>query len=197
MNSKRSGDPQFSIVIVTHNSSEVIGPCLRSLLSQGTDSVRYEVVIVDNASTDKTLAMARSQYEQALLVANTSNLGFAAGVNSGFARAGGEILLIVNPDTIVQPGFLKGLTEFIERTPQASIVGCRLLGENDKPQPSCWRSPALGTLFLESFLPYSLSLSLVAESPNSSREVEVVSGACMAVRRKAFEQLNGFDPRFF
>jgi GT2 family glycosyltransferase len=189
--------PLFSIIIVTHNSSESITPCLQSLLSRSADSRPYEVIIVDNASTDSTRAIVRSQYEHALLVENRINEGFSAGVNIGFAHSSGEFLLIVNPDANVQPDFLSRLTEYIERTPQASIIGCRLLGDDGRPQSSSWGTPGLRTLFLESLLPYELSLLLIAESPNSSREVEMVSGACMAVRRKAFEQLSGFDLRFF
>ncbi|TLY33644.1 MAG: glycosyltransferase family 2 protein [Ignavibacteria bacterium] len=71
------------------------------------------------------------------------------------------------------------------------------MDDQGRNQPSCWETPGLKTLTFEAFLPYALSLSLVASSPESSREVDMVSGACMAVRREVFKRLGGMNAKFF
>lgn len=187
----------ISVIIVTYNSSEVIAACLRSLVSQPLDARRLEVIIVDNGSEDSTCHLLRRDYPTVNLIRNEENVGFSSAVNQGAGLAKGDTVLLINPDAALRPGFFDELLGFMQHNPQASIIGCRFLAEDGSPQPSCWKTAGLGTVALEAFLPYTLSLSLVARSPESTREVDMVSGACMAVKREVFEGLGGMDPKFF
>jgi len=187
--------PLISIIIVTYNSSEVILSCLESVCSQFKR--RVEVIVVDNASKDSTADIVRQKFPEVNLIENKQNLGFAAGVDSGAGKAHGEFLLLLNPDSTLRDGFFDNLLQYIDRTPQASIIGARLTDDHGRDQPSCWETPGLKTLTFEALLPYSLSLSLLARSPESTREVDMVSGACMAVKREVFDRLGGLDRHFF
>jgi|ERR1041384_446951 GT2 family glycosyltransferase len=197
MNSLRTDAPSVSIIIVTYNSAPIIGACLRSLASLEGDARRLQVIVIDNASTDKTREIIRSTSPQVRMIENKENVGFAVGVNRAFELAESDLLLLVNPDAILQADFLLNLTQFMILYPHAGIVGSRLLNEQGAPQPSCWRTPGLMTVLIEALLPYEWSLALLAASPEASCEVEMVSAACVAVKRHVFEQLNGFDEKFF
>ncbi|MBI1803898.1 MAG: glycosyltransferase family 2 protein [Ignavibacteriae bacterium] len=187
----------YSVVIVTYNSAGCICDCLQSLLSQDSNVSSLEIVIVDNASEDVTLENIRRQFPHVRLVENGKNLGFAAAVNQGAALASGTTLLLLNPDTIVQKDFFSTLHSFIDRTPEAAIVGCNMLDGRGAHQPSCWKRPNVWRALLEAALPYTVSVHLVTDNPDRVRQVEMVSGGCMAVRKEVFEALGRFDEQFF
>lgn len=187
----------YSVIIVTYNSAAWVGECLDSLMRQQGDCARLELIVVDNASTDDTVAILRSAYPDLTILRNERNLGFAAAVNQGVKAAGCSRLLFLNPDSRVEPGFFSGLERFFDEYPGPSIVGCRLKGSDGSPQASCWKTPGLWTTLLESSLPYEFSVGLVTENPSETRQVETVSGACMMVGREDFLRLGRFDERFF
>jgi GT2 family glycosyltransferase len=183
----------LSLVIVTYNSSSVIGPCLESL-QEYTD---LEIVIVDNASTDTTLQVIESRFPTVVLIKNSANKGFASAANKGFARTSAPWVMFLNPDTTFRGNSINSLTTILQQEQQWSIAGCRMVDQKGKPQVSCWKPPSLFSLFLESYLPYRVSLPLITEMLDDAREVEMVSGGCMIVRREVFADLGGFDERFF
>jgi GT2 family glycosyltransferase len=106
-------------------------------------------------------------------------------------------LLFLNPDAILPDVFFEELADFFRTHPEASVVGFTLADANGVPQRSCWKKPSLKTVLLESFLPYQASLRLVTQNIARTGEVEMVSGACMAVRKETFQFLGGFDERYF
>jgi GT2 family glycosyltransferase len=183
----------FSLVIVTYNSGAVIGSCLESF----HESPGIEIVIVDNASTDNTVHLIESRFPAVILLKNSINKGFAAAANQGFARTSATWVMFLNPDTTIPENKINLLPEILRDQTQWSIAGCRMVDQSGNPQVSCWKSPSLFSLFLESSLPYSVSLPLITELPDTAREVEMVSGGCIIVRRDIFTELGGFDERFF
>ena len=156
-----------------------------------------ELIIVDNASTDSTREIVNQKFPHLRLRENSKNIGFAGAVNEGFSASIGKNVLLLNPDAVLGPNFLKELSCFLQGNPQVDIVGCKILRKDGKPERSCWKTPSLKTVMFEMLLPHKLSIRLIAESPNQKQDVEIVSGACMAVRRDVFEHFRGFDPRFF
>lgn len=187
----------FSVIIVTYNSAGWIRPCLDSVLRQAVECDHLEVVIIDNASTDDTPMTVAREYPHVTLIRNDSNCGFAVAVNQGAAEARCSTLVFLNPDTTIETGFFRGLHEFFDSHPGPAIAGGQLKEPDGRVQPSCWRTPGLWTVLLESSLPYTVSLGLTTVIPPGTASVETVSGACMAIGKTEFDRLGGFDERFF
>lgn len=183
----------LSLVIVTYNSGTVISSCLESF----RECPEFEIVIVDNASTDNTVQLIESRFPAVILLKNSVNKGFASAANQGFGRTTAPWVMFLNPDTTIPADKICSLRMVLQEQNQWSIAGCRMVDQAGNRQRSCWKSPSLFLLFLESFLPYSLSLPLLTQLPDRTREVNMVSGGCMIIRRKLFADLGGFDERFF
>jgi GT2 family glycosyltransferase len=194
----------ISIVIVSYNTREFIARCLRSLLEDPSDLVR-EIIVVDNASADGSVETIEAEFPRVTLIRNSTNLGYAKAVNQGIRSASGHFFLVLNPDIETGPGSIRALWEFMEATPDAGIVGGKLLNADGTLQMSCrtfytvpivlLRRTFLGRLFPESKL---LRRHLMSDWDHASdREVDWVMGACMMVRREAYENVGGMDERFF
>jgi hypothetical protein len=195
--------PDCGIVIVTYNSEAVIGACLEAALASGAD-----VVILDNASEDGTLAeIARTGAEGrgARVIANLANRGFAAAVNQGFAALDTPYVLLLNPDAVLRTG-LEALREACDR-PGVAGAGGRLVDSEGRPQTGFMfrRLPTAAALSLEALL-----LNRVWPGNRINRryrgldlddtgplEVEQPAGAFLMVRRAVWEELGGFDEGFF
>lgn len=197
-----SDRPRLSIVIVSWNVSRDLAVCLDSLRANA--EAGFEVTVVDNASHDDTLSMLQ-RYPEVRVIANAVNRGFAAANNQGLAVGKGEYLLMLNPDTVVPAGALSQLLAFADAHPEAGIVGPRLLNPDGTLQASCRRFPTVQAAiirhtFLERLLPHAASTReyLMSEWDHQSpREVDWVSGACMLIRRSAWEQVGALDEGFY
>jgi GT2 family glycosyltransferase len=189
--------PDASVVVVTYDALPWIE---RSL-----ESVRDEsVVVVDNGSTDGTVEVVRKLLPQARLI-ERENLGLAAGWNAGIAAATGRYVLLLNADAWMTEGSLARLVAFADAHPEAAVVGPRLLNTDGTLQrsvrgfPTLWRL-ATEYLFLRKLAPGSRLLNAFYAggfAHDEEREVEVVMGACMLVRREAAEQVGPLDEDFF
>jgi N-acetylglucosaminyl-diphospho-decaprenol L-rhamnosyltransferase len=188
---------KLSFIIVTYNSADYIGDCLNSIVWQQPIDITSEFILIDNASTDSTVEILKNKFPDILLKEKRENVGFAAAVNQAVYLSQGEYILLLNPDTIIKGSFIEKLFSFLHNTPDASIVGVKLVDENYKHHPSAWKKKSLLSILLEMLLPYAISIKLVTKSPKTPMQVDNVSGACMLIRRDVFEKLNGFDTRFF
>lgn len=130
------------MVIVTWNSAGVVGDCIRSLYHTG-DNLVGELTVVDNGSSDDTLAVVRAAAPDARIIANGTNLGLPAANNVGIRASASPFLLICNPDVIFRPGALRALVALLERRPQAGWVVPRLLHEDGNLQTSAGDLPRL------------------------------------------------------
>lgn len=190
----------LSVVIVTWNSSHFIGPCLAAL--QANTRCRYECLLVDNASDDATVPIVRRDHPWVDVLQPGRNLGFAAANNLALQRARGRYLLLLNPDTEVQPDAIDALVALLERRPTAGAVGARLLNSDGSLQFSTYRLPSAGTLAWEYFLrdlrrPDDPRAGRYAAADYAiERPVEGLLGACLIVRRQAAEQVGFLDERF-
>lgn len=204
MNQSHEGR-SISVLIVTYNSEETIERSLREL--QGCTLIR-EVIIVDNASTDASVAVIRRAAKQSRLICNEQNIGFASAVNQIASRATGKYLLILNPDCFVSPLTLGHLAGLVETHRNISIVAPRIVSEDGKSSRTLgagWE-PSIQTVMnhstgLASFSKSHrhlrglyLTCSRYAENDNY---VDWVGGACMLVRREAWIEVGGLSERWF
>ena len=186
------------IVIVSYNVCDLLRDCLRTLSDQ-------RVIVVDNASSDGTAAMARSEFPAVELIANASNRGFAAACNQGITASAKDFILILNPDTLVTPAALQALLDVMQAFPRAGACGPRILNPDGSLQPSCRLFPTLPRLLLDEFglgklFPRSKFFGgyrLTWWAHDRFREVDQLMGAALLLRRAALEQVGAFDERFF
>lgn len=196
--------PDVSVVIVNWNTREILRNCLASVQGE-TKRVRLEVIVVDNASSDGSAELVQRDFPEARLIANSENRGFAAGNNQGIAASKGRYVLLLNSDTIVLDGAIDETVAFADAHPQAAAVGCRVLNPDRTLQPTCFMYPSVGNMVLSSTHLYRLfprSRLLGRErmtwwERDDVREVDVVTGCFMLVRREAIDQVGGMDEDYF
>ena len=201
----------LAIVIVNWNTCDLLATCLKSIqddterLKRSNPSPNsgqaVETFVVDNASSDDSTAMVREQFPWVRLIENSENLGFARANNQALARCRGRYLLLLNSDTVVHPGALVALIEFMDGHPQAGAAGARLLNGDGTLQPSCqpmltpsrefWRLS-----FLERVWPRA-TYRMDRWNMATPRPVDVIKGACLLLRRAALDQVGFLDERYF
>jgi GT2 family glycosyltransferase/lipopolysaccharide/colanic/teichoic acid biosynthesis glycosyltransferase len=194
----------ISIVIVTHNSLSPVEKCLESI-ERYPPAAEFEIVVVDNASTDGTPEMIGSRFPSVELIANRENTGYSRGVNRGIRSSTGRLLLVLNPDIEVGEGSIDRLVDFMERTPDAGIAASKLVYPDGRLQPSCRRFYNLTVLllrrtFLGRIFPNARPLRdhlMMDYDHETARRVDWVIGACMLARREAIEKVGSMDERFF
>jgi N-acetylglucosaminyl-diphospho-decaprenol L-rhamnosyltransferase len=198
--------PTLDIVIVNWNTGPHLRECLHSLTR--STRTRFEldrVVIVDNASTDDSLAGIDEIDLPLEVVRNPSNRGFGAACNQGARESRAEFLLFLNPDTRVFEDTIDVTVAFMVDPANAAIgiCGCRMVNDNNEDEFSCWRFPtfwiwAAKITGLAYAFPRWIPLQrMTNEEVGGSGVVDQVIGAYNLVRRSLFERLNGFDERFF
>lgn len=196
--------PVLSILIVNWNSVGLLRDCLRSV-ARYAPAFPIEVVVVDNASYDGCAEMLAAEFPEVIFVQGPTNAGFARANNLAFRSCHGRVLLFLNPDTEVRAGAIERLALFVDRTEDAGAVGCRLLNSDGSVQTSCVQAyptllnQALDSEWLRRLAPRSKLWGMEALYPGSPdpAAVEVVSGACLAVSRGAFEAVGGFASDYF
>jgi N-acetylglucosaminyl-diphospho-decaprenol L-rhamnosyltransferase len=196
---------ELSILIVTYECRDWAQKCLQSIYATSGD-VELEVIVLDNASRDGTVAMIRAEFPEATVIESCENIGFARGVNQAALRASGEYVLLLNPDTAVHSGSLSSMIEFARRHPAHGLYGGRTLRPDGTVDPSsCWGLPTAWSLVCFGFMLTTLfkrSRLLDPESlgrwdRDTVREVGIVTGCLLLVPRRIWEDLGGFDERFF
>jgi GT2 family glycosyltransferase len=190
-----------SIVIVSYNAKPFLERCLASL-HDPVPALPHEIVLVDNASTDGSVATAR-RWADVRVVEAGSNLGFASANNLGIRTGTGELVLLLNSDTVVPPGAIDALVAVLRRHPDATVVGPRLVDGSGRPELSFGRMITP----LNEFRQERLTSAYNRGEPAAVAEVERltgnaqwpdwVSGACLLVRRSAAEAVGLLDERFF
>jgi hypothetical protein len=193
-----------SIIIVNWNTKELLQNCLTSVYKQA-GSVNYEVIVIDNGSTDGSPEMVSNDFPQVILVRNLENKGFAAANNQGITIAKGRYVLLLNSDTVILNSALSKTVAFADAHLEAAVVGCRVLNPDRTLQPTCFMFPSLLNTFLSSTYLYKLFPKsrffgrerMTWWDRGDTREVDVVTGCFMLVRREAIEQVGLMDERFF
>ena len=200
-----SDTPHISVVIVTHNSLPALKDCLAALLRSQVESVLYEIVVVDNASTDGSADEAERIAPNATVLRLKANQGFASACDAGADAADGEYLLFLNPDVIVDPDALMTLLKVTREYPKAGLVTGRLRFANGEFQATCRQFPTAANMLLSrGSVLFQVLGSRVDKQERytlseftGTTEVPAVAAAMVMIRRELFEQLGGFDRRFF
>ncbi|HEX5719127.1 MAG TPA: glycosyltransferase [Thermoanaerobaculia bacterium] len=188
---------EIAAVVVNYNTRDLLRSCLESIRGEGL----LEVVVVDNASTDGSPEMVRSEFPEVRLIANRHNPGYGGGANQGIAACRAPCVLLLNSDTLLQSGAAPQLAAWLDRHPRAAIAGPRLLNPDGTLQSSCF--PYLtpfNVLVLNTWL-NRLARLLPRFRPTwrgtPSRTGHWVKGAALAIRREAFAAVGGFDESYF
>ena len=202
-----TSDRQISAVLVNYNAGDELRRALQSLADELRE-MRWEAVVVDNASTDGSDSIAR-EFEHVRLLANGENVGFARAVNQGVAATTAPLVLIMNPDCRLVAGAVGALRQELQAHERCAIVGPRILNPDGTVQGSARGDPDMLTgLFgrtsvLGRLLPWiptarrNVLDNAAIRSGQASLVVDWLSGACMLVRRSAFDEVSGFDERYF
>jgi len=193
-----------SIIIVNWNTKGLLRDCLTSIYEQA-GPVDYEVIVVDNASTDGSVETVKNDFERVILIENLENRGFAAANNQAMAVAKGRYVVLLNSDTVVLDNCIANMVSFADAQPQAGVIGCRVLNPDATLQPTCFMFPSVLNMLLSSTYLYRLFPKnkffgrerMTWWDGSGVREVDVVRGCFMLVRREAIEQVGVMDERFF
>lgn len=192
-----------AVLIVNFKAYEHLGRCLRSLLP--ALSPADEVVVVDQESTDTALNGLAAEFPGLRVVASAENIGFAAGVNRAAEASRAPLLLLLNPDAVLEPYALDTLRAALEQSALAGVVGPRVVNDDGSVQASARRFPDMTTplggrtSWLTSMFPrnWLAERNLMGRDAVEPMRVDWISGACLMTRRDLFEQLGGLDESFF
>ncbi len=194
----------LSVIILNWNTQDLLEKCLRSLEcpQPGLD---FEVIVVDNASEDRSREVVRELFPQFHLLENPINIGFGAGNNKALPQARGRYVLFLNSDTVVLEGALTALVGYADANPALGIVGPKLLNADGSLQYSCRRYPNLGTGFFRNtplgrLFPknrFNTDYLMTDWDHMTPRDVEWVSGAALMMRRSLLDQIGSFDEDFY
>jgi GT2 family glycosyltransferase len=201
---EESTGPVLDLVIVNYRSYDELTRCLSSL--EAARPLFARVVVIDHESDLRAADRVSRQFPWVDVVERTTNEGFATGVNLGVRSGRAPFVLLLNPDCVADVAALAGLLAFAATRPDAAVIGPRILNLDGTVQGSARRFPGPSTMFA------GRSSWLTRRFPNNplsrwnlpgrdrtaaAMTVDWVSGACMLVRRQAFEQVGGMDERFF
>jgi len=179
-----------SVIILSYNSREDLEECIPSLLFQTYSN--FEIIIVDNASTDGSEEFIRVNYPEIKVVQTGKNLGYPAGNNAGFEVAEGEYIVVVNPDTVADPKWLAELIKPLEKDPTITATTSKILIYYHKDRINTCSNTNHHT-----GLTFCRGLNKSVDEFNSLQAVSSVSGCSFAIRRDVLNYINGFDPDFF
>ncbi len=196
----------LSVVIVSWKVKALLERCLISVLASCQHSaLSCEIVVVDSGSSDGSPEMVQERFPAVQLLATGVNVGFTKGNNLGVTRSHGRYILLLNPDTEVLGDALQAMLNCMDRYPDIAVVGPRLLRPSGQVQSSRRRFPTLATAFLEStilqeWFPRNRVLAryYIQDRPDDQeQDVDWLVGACLLLRRQAWDQVGPLDEGFF
>jgi len=189
----------LSIVIINWNTRELLKDCLAAVVRTVHD-LTYEIIVVDNASADGSVAMLKECFPRVRIIANNENRGFGAANNQAFQIMEGKYALLLNTDTVLTENAVRDLFSFMESRPEAGISCGQLLNRDGSKQNSIAAFPTLLTLLTNmSLLEYLLPGKYPSKRYPHNQPVIVDSGvgACLMVRKAAMDAVGWFDERYF
>lgn len=199
------GEVDLSIIIVNFNAIKLLRDCLESIRASAPNH-RLQVIVVDNASRDGSVAMVRDEFPEVQLIDNPTNAGFTRANNQGIEVAKGRHILLLNNDTRVLADSMGRTIDFLDKNPDVGAAGLKLLNQDGSLQLSCRRFPSFSqALFNHNSIltqvfpnnPFSRSYLMTDIQRDVVQDVDWVSGACLFIRREVIDAIGGLDERFF
>ena len=193
---------KLSIIIINYNTPEMTEKAIRNFIDQEPE-LSFVFILVDN-STEKFFSSELANSLGINLIINKKNVGFARAVNQGLKEAGGEYVLLLNSDVLIENRSVSRLINYMEKNKDVGIIGPRMVFPDGRLQLSCGRFPAFWREFfrltrLYKIIPYSTFLSEKELRTNSNDAINVdwVSGGCLLIKRELFNKLKGTDEKYF
>ena len=196
----------LSIIVVSYNTRQALKECLASIFA-ATANISFEVLVVDNGSSDGSAAMVASDFPSVRLMQNKDNVGFARAVNYAIPRSLGRYILLLNSDTVVLNRATTKMVEFMDKEPEAWVAGCTLLNSDGSVQQSCDAFPRFDRevfnvlrVALQRRLRRTPLAKHLLRSPaveNSPKRVDLIQGSCFMLRRSVVERVGLFDENYF
>ena len=194
-----------SIIIISYNTCRLTLECIESVYKQ-TEDIDFEIIVVDNTSSDGSADEIAKKYPKVILLRSKENLGFARANNLAADQSTGDYLLLLNSDTVVLEGSIQKLFSFAESRPDAGIFGgSTFFADGSRNPSSCWSKPTLWSTFCIALgLTFLFRKTRVFNSESYTwwdwsipREVDIISGCFLLIRKKLWDKLSGFFPDFF
>ena len=193
----------LSVVIVSWNVKEYLMKCLSSV-NNNVNNLSYEIIVIDNNSSDGTAEMIRKKFPETKLTINRENFGFARANNQAFAQCRGRYILLINPDTYLIDNSMNRLIEFLESHKEVGVVGPMLLNPDKSIQYICFYFPSLlsellNSLNLDNVVRRKLLKKRLAKLMEKGMpfEVDWVPGACLILRSQILNEIGGLDEKYF
>jgi GT2 family glycosyltransferase len=193
--------PDISVVIVNFNTAHLLSD-LFTALETSRQGLKLQVIVVDNASRDDSVAILRTRYSDVRLIQNYTNVGFGRANNQAVPLTRGRYVLLLNTDAFVAPDTLHATLDFMEAHPQCGVLGVKLVGRDGTLKPSCRYLPTPWNIFLSStglkrLFPRTRLIDDMSWDHSSIRECDWVPGCYYLIRREVLDSVGLFDPRFF
>lgn len=190
-----------SVIIVNYNTLELTKNTIESVIEK-TQKIEYEIILVDNASTDGSVEFFETKYrEKIIFIKNDKNLGFGRANNKGIKIAKGKYIFLLNSDTLLINNAIKILYDFMEKNQSCGICGGNLYDKDLKPTNSCFNSVLnYKSLYLEKVLKklrLNSDKNIGFNYTSTPKEVKVIIGADMMLSKKLLTEIKGFDEDFF
>lgn len=198
--------PELSIIILNYNVKELLINCLDSIFKNKKSTDKWQVIVVDNASSDESVEAVKKEFPQVELIENTENLGFSAGNNVGVKKAKAPVILFLNPDTRVVGDAIQKTYQYLLTNPDIGAITCWVELPDGKLDYSCHRGfPTPWNSFcyfsgLSKLFPHSALFSSYTASYldiKTTHEIDCLTGAFLMVRKIAGEQIDWWDPDYF
>jgi GT2 family glycosyltransferase len=193
----------LSIIIVSYNSSSYLKDCIDSLLKY-RPLFQFEIIVVDNASTDDSVHLVEKNYPYARLIINKRNMGFAAANNIAIRKSNSKYLLLINSDCEVYENSIQAMVSYMEDNAGTGIVGPKIKNTDGSIQLSCRKFPSFFDAGMHTLLHniapdnrFSRRYKLAEIERSAPVEVDWVSGSCILIRRKSLDDTGLMDERYF
>ena len=192
---KVGGLTDITISIVNTSNRDLLLECLRSLTQDDDHRSSFEIVVLDNASDDDSVAAVKHSFPEVTVIEQPYRAGFGANHNRVVRETDSRYIYVLNEDTISSPGSIDRMIEYLDRSPRVAMLGPRIVGGDGRQQPSAWRLMSLPVCAAWAFT--IGQVGVVQSKGYRPKAVGAVSACAMILRREPFEEIGMFDERFF
>lgn len=187
---------KLSIVIVNYNVKDYVEKCLESVYA-ASEGIDLEIFVVDNDSTDGSIPYLRERFPGVKYIENKANLGFSRANNVAIRQASGEYVLLLNPDTTINPDVLRECIAFADQHPKSGAIGVRMHNEDGTIAPESRRAVPTPWIALTKYLGHSRRYYMSWLPWDKPGRIEVVSGAFCFLRHEALKRVGLLDEDYF